>query len=137
MEPVGKSSTRPGAVSGLSRLDDALSVAEQAGGDVLLALDSYNLATAGERFEGLSRVPAARVGIAQIAGSSATSIGRALPGDGEIDNETFVEMLAGLGYRGAVSVEMFRAAPLDDPGAFAAEAYRRMTTLLGRFEDRS
>jgi sugar phosphate isomerase/epimerase len=132
LEQVGKSSTRHGAASGIQRLDDALTVVRRAGDEVLLTLDSYNLATAGERLEALGGIPVSKVGIAQIAGSAPGVSGRALPGEGEVDNGVFVRMLAGMGYRGAASIEIFPARPWDDPGAFAAAAFARATALLGQ-----
>ncbi len=130
VEQIGKSSTRPGAASGIRRLDDALAVATRAGSDVLVTLDSHNLATADEGFDMLSRVPVSAVGIAQIAGISATDSGRALPGEGSTDNASFVRALTAMGYTGAVSIEMFPARPWDNPGEFALEAYTRVRNLI-------
>jgi sugar phosphate isomerase/epimerase len=130
LEQIGKSSTRPGAASGIRRLDDALAVAGRAGDDILVTLDSYNLATADEPFDLLARVPVSKIGVAQVAGTSPTGSGRALPGDGEIDNGSFVAVLAAMGYAGPVSVEMFPPQPWEDPGAFASQAFARIRDLI-------
>ena len=58
LEQVGLSSTRLGAQSGISSLADALAVVEAAGPSVALALDSYNVATGGNRFEEMRADPA-------------------------------------------------------------------------------
>jgi sugar phosphate isomerase/epimerase len=130
LEQIGKSSTRPGAASGIRRLDDALDVAGRASDDVVVTLDSHNLATADERFDLLARVPVSKIGIAQVAGTSPTGSGRALPGDGETDNNLFVGMLAAMGYTGAVSIEMFPAKPWEDPSGFASLAFARIRALI-------
>jgi sugar phosphate isomerase/epimerase len=130
LEQIGKSSTRPGAASGIRRLDDALAVAARAGDDVLVTLDSHNLATADERFDALARVPVSKIGIAQVAGMSPIGSGRALPGEGDTDNGSFVGILAAMGYTGAVSVEIFPAQTWEDPSRFAAMAFARMRDLV-------
>jgi hydroxypyruvate isomerase len=130
LEQVGQSSTRPLAVSGIWRLDDALSVVQRAGDDVLVTLDSHNLATANQHFDLLRRVPVSRIGIAQIAGISSTNCDRVLPGEGSTDNSYFVGALAAIGYTGAVSIELFPSRPWDDPDRFASLAYARVRDLI-------
>jgi len=122
LEQVGRSSSRPGAVSGISSLQAALTIAERAGDDVLLAVDSYNLATAGESFNLLRAVPLSRLGIAHLADLEPLQGGRALPGQGMLDLAGFARGLRNLGYSGPLSLEIFPSAPWPDPLAFAREA---------------
>jgi len=122
LEPVGRSSTRPGAVSGIRRLSDALRIAEAAGAEVQLILDSYNIATAGESFAAIGHIPLARIALAQVADRDPSTWGRALPCEGDLELEHFSHALRARGYEGAVSVELFPAEPPNDPTAFARRA---------------
>lgn len=122
LEQVGLSTTRPGATSGIRRLQDALAVARACGEDVLLTLDSFNLATAGESFAEIESVPPERIGIAHIVDRDAATGARTVPGDGNLDIGGFVRALGRTGYEGALSLETFPTSPWPDPLAFARRA---------------
>ena len=127
LEQVGRSSSRPGAASGISRLHAALAIAERAGEDVTLVVDSYNLATAGESFDSLQAVPAARLGIAHLADGDHARGVRVPPGEGDLDLQHFVRALASTGYAGPLSLEIFPPTPWPDPVAFARRMVDAMT----------
>lgn len=137
LEQVGQSSSRPGAVSGIRSLQDALAVVDPVGAGVGLCVDSYNLATAGVAFDELAAVPAEKIAIAQIADRDPASPWRALPGEGDLDLAPFVEALAVSGYVGAVCVETFPQAPWPDPRAAAGRAVTATRRLVGLSADRS
>jgi 4-hydroxyphenylpyruvate dioxygenase len=122
LEPVGLSSSRPRAVSGLRALADARSVIDAVGADAGLCLDSYNVATAGVAYSELATVPADRIAIVQFADRDPVSPWRALPGEGDLDLFPFVEALETCGYAGAISVETFPQEPWQDPRAAARRA---------------
>lgn len=84
LEQVGLSTTRPGAVSGIRGLRDALAIAEAYSEDVALTVDSYNLATVGESFGEIERVPPARIGIAHIVDRDPMTGARVMPGEGDL-----------------------------------------------------
>lgn len=130
LEQVGRSSSRPGATSGIRRLDAALAIAERSGEDATLVVDSYNLATAGESFGALRVVPAARLGTAHLADADQARGVRVPPGDGELDLAHFVQTLAGAGYAGPLSLEIFPPTPWPDPAAFALRMVDEMRRLL-------
>jgi sugar phosphate isomerase/epimerase len=136
LEQVGLSTSRPGATSGIRRLSEALAIAQSAGRDVAVTLDSYNLATAGEALDGVRTVPRERIGIAQLVDRSPITGGRTLPGEGDLDLEGFVEALAATGYDGALSLEVFPAVPWPDPVAFARDALSRIRSLCQAAEAR-
>jgi sugar phosphate isomerase/epimerase len=132
LEQVGRSSSRPGAVSGIRSLQAALTIAERAGDDVLLAVDSYNLATAGEPFDRLRSVPPGRIGIAHLADLEPLGGGRALAGQGTLDLAGFARALLAVGYSGPLSLEIFPSAPWPDPLAFAREALAAVRSCIAR-----
>jgi len=132
LEQVGRSSSRPGAVSGIRSLQAALTIAERAGDDVLLAVDSYNLATAGESFDLLRTVPLDRLGIAHLADREPRQGGRALPGQGTLDLAGFARALRKVGYSGPLSLEIFPSTPWPDPLAFAREALAAVRACVAR-----
>jgi len=129
LETVGRSSTRPGAESGIRRLADALRIAEAAGDEVQLILDSYNIATAGESFAAIGHIPLARIALAQVADRDPSTWERALPGEGDLELEHFTHALAERGYEGAVSVELFPTEQPNDPTAFARRALTAARSL--------
>jgi sugar phosphate isomerase/epimerase len=122
LELVGRSSSRPRAVSGLRVLADALTVVDAVGPDAGLCVDSYNMATAGVAYRELALVPADRIAIVQFADRDPASPWRALPGEGDLDLSPFVEALAACGYAGAISVETFPQEPWKDPRGAARRA---------------
>jgi 4-hydroxyphenylpyruvate dioxygenase len=130
LEQVGQSTTRPGAMSGIRRLSEALAIAEACGEGVVLTLDSYNLATAGERFEEIECVPVSRMGIAHLVDRDAATGARAVPDEGELDIDGFVRALARTGYEGALSLETFPVAPWPDPLAFAQRAVSTLQRIV-------
>jgi sugar phosphate isomerase/epimerase len=130
LEQVGRSSSRPGAKSGIRRLRDALLVVQAVGDEAPLTVDSYNLATAGERLDEVSMLPAARVGIAQVADWHPTEDVRTLPGEGRLDLRSFVDALCQTGYDGPLSLEIFPEKPWEDPAGFAREALTLLRNLL-------
>jgi hydroxypyruvate isomerase len=130
LEQVGRSSTRPGASSGIRRLSKALAIVEAAGEDTLLTLDSYNIATGDEGFDEIRRIPSKRIGIAQLADCDMRGEGRALPGEGDFDLDAFVQALAAVGYEGALSLEIFPSQPWPDPLAFARKALATLRQLI-------
>jgi sugar phosphate isomerase/epimerase len=130
LEQVGRSSSRPGATSGIRRLRDALAIAERSGDDVALTIDSYNIATADEPYAEIERIPLNRIGIAQIADSAPGSSGRGVPGEGDLDLPGFVRSLDAIAYEGPLSLEIFPSDPWPDPDAFAARAVRAIESLL-------
>ena len=129
LEQVGRSSSRPRAVSGLRSLSDALAVVDAVGAGAALCADSYNLATAGVAYRELASVPADRIAIVQFADRDPASPWRALPGEGDLDLAPFVEALATCGYVGARSVETFPQEPWQD----ARDAARRAVVAARRF----
>jgi sugar phosphate isomerase/epimerase len=143
LEQVGRSTTRPGARSGIRRLREALLIAEAAGEDAVLAVDSYNLATApddpaqpaepvlGEPFAEVASLPPSRIGIAQIADWHVTDDIRVLPGEGRLDLPSFIQALHRAEYEGPLSLEIFPAEPWEDPMGFARRAKRGLRNLLG------
>ena len=122
LEPVGRSSSRPRAVSGLQALGDALAVVDFVGAGAALCIDSYNIATAGVAYGELASVPAERIGVVQFADRDPDSPWRALPGEGDLDLVPFVEALAACGYAGVLSVETFPQHPWQDTRAAACRA---------------
>ncbi len=130
LEQVGRSSSRPKSLSGIRRLADAARIATAAGADVVLAVDSYNLATADEGFDEIMRVPAARIGVAHVADRDAARGVRVLPGLGDLDLDLFAHMLARSGYEGALSLEIFPTAPWPDPLAVARQAVADLRRLI-------
>jgi 4-hydroxyphenylpyruvate dioxygenase len=126
LEQVGQSSSRPGALSGIRRLSEAWDIASTAADDVLLVADSYNLATAGEPFDVVGTVPAARLGIAHLADAGIGAGVRVSPGEGTLDLPAFVRALWLAGYCGPLSLEIFPRAPWPDPVAFARQALAAM-----------
>jgi 4-hydroxyphenylpyruvate dioxygenase len=130
LEQVGRSSSRRGAVSGIRRVADALSIAERAGEDIVLAVDSYNLATADEPFDVLRAVPAHRLGVAHLADLEPAEGGRTLAGRGTLDLPVFVRALTQAGYGGPLSLEIFPATSWQDPLAFAREAVAAMRRCI-------
>ena len=129
LEPVGRSSSRPRAVSGLQALADALAVVDAVGPDAGLCVDSYNVATAGVAYSELASVTPDRIAIVQFADRDPASPWRALPGEGDLDLPPFLEALTACGYAGAVSVETFPQEPWKDP----REAARRAVAAARRF----
>jgi 4-hydroxyphenylpyruvate dioxygenase len=130
LEQVGRSSSRPWAVSGIRSLQDALAVVDAVGAGAALCVDSYNIATAGLAFHELASVPANRIAIAQIADRDPTSPWRAFPGEGDLDLAPFVAVLSASGYNGAVSVETFPQEPWPDTRAAARRAVAATRRLL-------
>ncbi len=122
LEPVGLSSSRPGAVGGLNALADARSVVDAVGADAGLCVDSYNVATAGVAFSELATIPADTIAIVQFADRDPASPWRALPGEGDLDLIPFVEALEACGYAGAISVETFPQESWQDPREAALRA---------------
>ncbi len=122
LEPVGLSSSRPRAISGLRALADAMSVTDGVGADAGLCVDSYNIATAGVAYSDLATVPPDRIAIVQFADRDPASPWRALPGEGDLDLFAFVEALEACGYPGAISVETFPQEPWPDPRSAARRA---------------
>jgi sugar phosphate isomerase/epimerase len=134
LEPVGRSTTRPGARSGIRRLREALLIAEAAGGDAVLTIDSYNLATADEQFAEIAVIPAFRIGIAQIADWHVAEDLRVLPGEGRLDLTSFIHALHLAGYDGPLSLEIFPERPWEDPVRFAQEALSVLRNLVGKID---
>ena len=130
LEQVGRSSTRPGAVSGIRSLRDALAIAEAASEDVVLVADSYNLATAEVQYDELRAIPPSRLGIAHLTDALSARHLRVLPGEGDLALESFVRALAAAGYAGVLSLELFPTAPWDDPLAFARQAMASIARCL-------
>ena len=130
LEQVGRSSTRPGATSGIRSLRDALAIAEAASEDVVLVADSYNLASAGVPYAELRAIPPSRLGIAHLTDAISARHLRVLPGEGDLPLESFVRALAAAGYAGVLSLELFPAAPWDDPLAFARRAMASIARYL-------
>jgi sugar phosphate isomerase/epimerase len=131
-EQVGKSSSRPGARSGIRRLVDTVAVVEQAGPEALLAMDSYNLATAGEDYAAIRSIPPERIGIAHLVDRDAETGFRTVPGDGDLPLADFVAILREAGYSGALSVETFPSDPWPDPVSFARQAIERVNQYIAR-----
>jgi 4-hydroxyphenylpyruvate dioxygenase len=132
LEPVGSSSSRPGAVGLLGNLADALSVIDAVGPEAALCIDSYNLATGGIAYRELASLPSDCIGVVQFADRDPVSPWRALPGEGDLDLVSFVEALAATGYAGALSVETFPQEPWMDPRAAARRAVAATRTLLSK-----
>ena len=130
LEQVGRSSTRPGAVSGIRSLRDALAIAEAASEDVVLVADSYNLASAGVPYDDLRAIPPSRIGIAHLTDAISAQHFRVLPGEGDLLLESFVRALAAAGYAGVLSLELFPTAPWDEPLAFARQAMASIARCL-------
>jgi sugar phosphate isomerase/epimerase len=130
LEQVGLSSTRVGAISGISSLADASAVVEAAGPGVGLILDSYNLATGGVHFEDVARLPPERIALAHVVDGVATGSPRMLPGEGELPLGSFVAALAEAGFDGALSIELFPAEPPSDPLEFARRGLDTLRALL-------
>jgi len=130
LEQVGRSSSRPKAVSGLRTLGDVIAVVDAVGAGAALCADSYNLATAGVDYNELASLPADKIAIAQIADRDPGSPWRALPGDGDLDLPSFVGALATSGYAGALSVETFPQMPWADARAAAGYAVAATRRLL-------
>ena len=130
LEQVGLSSTKPGAVSGIRSLRDALAIAEAASEDVVLVVDSYNLASAGVQYDELRAISPSRIGIAYLTDAISAQHLRVLPGEGDLFLESFVRALAAAGYTGASSLELFPAAPWDNPLAFARQAMASIARCL-------
>jgi 4-hydroxyphenylpyruvate dioxygenase len=131
LEQVGRSSSRPQAVSGLRTLRDALAVVDAVGAGTALCVDSYNLATADVDYNELASLPADKIAIAQIADRDPSSPWRALPGDGDLDLSLFVGALAASGYSGALSVETFPQMSWSDARAAAGHAIAATRQVLG------
>jgi sugar phosphate isomerase/epimerase len=130
LEQVGRSSSRPQAVSGLRSLQDALAVVDAVGDGAALCVDSYNLATAGVNCSELAVVSPHKVAIAQIADRDPASPWRALPGEGDLELAPFVRALTASGYAGVVSVETLPQLPWPDPRAVARRAVAATRRLL-------
>ena len=130
LEQVGRSSSRPQAVSCLRTLHDARAVVDAVGAGAALCADSYNLATAGVDYGELSALPADKIAIAQLADRDPASPWRAWPGDGDLDLPPFVGALAAAGYAGALSVETFPQVPWPDARAAASRAIAATRRLL-------
>jgi 4-hydroxyphenylpyruvate dioxygenase len=130
LEQVGLSSTRIGAQSGIRSLADALAVVEAAGPGVGLALDSYNVATGGNPFEEIARIPRERIALAQVADGVATGSPRALPGDGELPLAAFVAALTEARFDGALSIEIFPEESPPDPLDFARRCLHALRALV-------
>jgi 4-hydroxyphenylpyruvate dioxygenase len=130
LEPVGLSSTRVGAIGGIRSLTDALAVVEAAGPTAGLAIDSYNVATAGVPFEEIARLPRERIAIAHAADGAVTGSPRALPGEGELPLGAFGAALAEAGFDGALSLEVLPEQPLPDPLDFARRGLDALRSLL-------
>jgi sugar phosphate isomerase/epimerase len=136
LEPVGRSTTRPGHVGSIRDATTALAVAETAGAGALLALDAYNLATGGDAggWSAVRTLPAERIGILHVVDRDAAG-GRALPGDGDLDLAGFACAAAATGHRGAASVETFPTRPWPDPLSVARRAVAQLRRLLIDLED--
>jgi sugar phosphate isomerase/epimerase len=130
LEQVGLSSTRIGAKSGIRTLADALAVVEGAAPSVGLAIDSYNVATGGNSFDEIARIPRERIALAHVADGVVTGSPRVLPGDGELPLRAFVAALAETGFDGALSVEIFPEQSPPDPLAFARRALHALRLVL-------
>ena len=130
LEQVGLSSTRIGAQSGISSLADALAVVEAAGPNVALALDSYNVATGGNRFEEIARIPPERIAVAAAVDGVVTGSPRVLPGEGELPLASFAAALVAAGFDGALSVEIFPQKPSPDPLEFARRCLGAVRRLV-------
>ncbi|MGO9963851.1 MAG: sugar phosphate isomerase/epimerase family protein [Acidimicrobiales bacterium] len=130
LEQVGLSSTRLGAQSGISSLADALAVVEAAGPGVALALDSYNVATGGNRFEDIAQIPRERIAVAAAVDGLVTGSPRVLPGDGELPLASFAAALVEAGFDGALSVEIFPEKPSPDPLEFARRCLASVRALV-------
>jgi sugar phosphate isomerase/epimerase len=130
LEQVGLSSTRLGAQSGISSLADALAVVEAAGPGVALALDSYNVATGGNRFEDIAQIPRERIAVAAAVDGVVTGSPRVLPGDGELPLASFAAALVEAGFDGALSVEIFPEKPSPDPLEFARRCLAAVRALV-------
>jgi 4-hydroxyphenylpyruvate dioxygenase len=130
LEPVGLSSTSIGARGGIRTLAEALAVVEAAGPSVGLVLDSYNVATAGDRLEGVASVPCERIALAQVADGLVTGSMRKLPGEGELPLAAFIAALGRAGFDGALSLEVLPTKALPDARAFAGLALEAVRGLL-------
>lgn len=130
LEQVGLSSTRVGARSGISSLEDASAVVEAVGPSAGLVLDSYNLATGGVRFEEVARLPSDRIALAHVVDGSPSGGPRELPGDGELPLGSFVAALAEASFEGALSIELFPAKSPPDPLEFARRGLDALRSLL-------
>lgn len=131
LEQVGLSSTRIGAQSGIRTLADALAVVESVSGPAVgLALDSYNVATGGNSFEEIARIPAERIALAHVVDGIVTGSPRALPGEGELPLRSFVGALENTGFDGALSVEIFPEESPPDTLAFARRALDALRSVL-------
>jgi 4-hydroxyphenylpyruvate dioxygenase len=130
LEQVGLSSTRIGAKSGIRTLADALAVVEGAAPGVGLAIDSYNVATGGNSFDEIARIPRERIALAQVVDGVVTGSPRVLPGEGGLPLRSFVASLAATGFDGALSVEIFPEQSPPDPLAFARRALDALRSVL-------
>jgi 2-keto-myo-inositol isomerase len=104
-----------GRAKALSRLEEAVTVAERSGvTDAKLLLDPFHMYTGGSSLEVLSRLGGDRIGIVHVNDYPADppretiqDRDRVFPGEGVFPGERFASLLHASGYRGFVSLELF------------------------------
>ncbi|MCC6730245.1 MAG: sugar phosphate isomerase/epimerase [Chthonomonadales bacterium] len=125
----------------LSRLGDALYVAVESGHPRACVLpDVYHLYKGGSPFSGLRLLSPSAIGVFHVNDYRADppreairDSDRVLPGDGIAPLSTVVQALAAIGYRGALSLELFNPAYWQgDPRAVARKGLAAVRACVRR-----
>jgi sugar phosphate isomerase/epimerase len=136
LEWVGPKTSRRAKHEFVWNIPQALSLADEVGGDVGLLVDSYHWYTSGATVADLAALPLEQIHHVHINDApdkprdEQLDMERLLPGDGIIDLAGFLGALERVGYAGPVSIETFnadvRALPLPDAAKLAKSKLDRV-----------
>lgn len=127
-----------GFVKRYCTIDSALEVLTRAGGGTTV-VDPFHLIRGGDTLDSISHLTGAQIAISHFNDTVAHPPpmeqhdgDRVMPGDGCLDLHRYCELLRGTGYRGWLSLELFRPDLwARDPLEVAREGRRKMQPFIG------
>jgi sugar phosphate isomerase/epimerase len=127
-----------GFVERYRTIDAALEVLTRAGGGTTV-VDPFHVIRGGDAIDSLSRLKGSQIAISHFNDtvdhpprSEQHDADRVMPGDGCLDLQRYCDLLRGTGYRGWLSLELFRPELwARDPLDVAREGRRKMQPFLG------
>ncbi|GIW94779.1 MAG: xylose isomerase [Pirellulaceae bacterium] len=128
-----------GFVQDLNSIDKVLLVLEQCGSpDAVTVVDPFHIARGGDCVESLRNLRASQIAISHFNDIPASppadkldDADRVYPGDGVFDLRQYVRLLYEIGYRGFLSLELFRRELWEQPpGDVARTGLAKMQTVV-------
>ncbi len=105
-----------GFVDDVNRIEDALDIMDRADHpDATIVLDPFHVFRGGGSMDAIATIPGDRIAISHFNDTPADpprpqqhDKDRVMPGDGHLDLRRYLDLLAGTGYQGFLSLELFR-----------------------------